>query len=88
MTVNRGSFYKHLKIVGMLSFIPFILPTGPLAGYFVGQYLEKKLNFVHYTSAITISIGLIASLSETVRIIKLVYDLNKKSSIYPSDKNA
>ncbi len=87
MTVNRDNLYKHLKIAGMLSFIPFILLTGPLAGYYVGQYLEKKLNFVPYTTSVTVAIGLIASVSETVRIIKLVYDANKKSSIYPSDKN-
>lgn len=71
----------------MLSFIPFILPTGPLAGFFTGQYLEKKFNFTPYTTAVTVSIGLIASLYETIRIIKLVYDINKNSSIYPTDKN-
>lgn len=63
----------------MLSFVPIILLTGPLAGFFVGDYLRKKFGFVPYTTIITMAIGFIASISETVRIIKLAYTIaNKK----------
>ncbi len=63
--------YKWIKIGGLLSFIPVVLAAGPLAGYFLADYLEKGLNFPGWTSAICVTVGFIAGVMETVKIIKL-----------------
>ena len=71
--------YKWIKIGGLLSFIPIILVTGPLAGYFLSDYLEKKFNLPNFTSAICIIIGFIASARETVRIIRLALKTERET---------
>ena len=63
--------YKWIKIGGLLSFIPIIMAAGPLAGYLVSDYLEKRFGLPGFTSIICITIGFIASISETVKIIRL-----------------
>ena len=63
--------YKWIRISGLLSFIPILLAAGPLAGYFLADYLEKGFNFPGWTSAVCVTIGFIASVRETVRIIRL-----------------
>lgn len=63
--------YKWIKIGGLLSFIPIIMATGPLAGFFLADYLEKKFNLPNFTSVICITIGFITSVAEIVKIIKL-----------------
>ena len=63
--------YKWIKIGGLLSFIPFVMAAGPLAGYFSADYLEKRFGLPNVTSAIFITIGFIASARETIRIIRL-----------------
>jgi len=63
--------YKWIKIGGLLSFIPVIMAAGPLAGYFLADYLEKKFGFPGFTSAILITAGFIVTIREVVRIIKM-----------------
>ena len=63
--------YKWIKIGGLLSFIPIAMAAGPLAGYFIADYLEKKFAFPNFTSAICIIVGFIASVMETVKIIRM-----------------
>jgi hypothetical protein len=76
--VKKDQLYQGVKIAGMISFIPFALAAGPLGGYFLGSYLEKRFALGHYVSLITISIGLLTGIIETVRIIKSVYKIENK----------
>jgi len=62
----------------MLSFIPVILASGTIAGYFVGRYIEEKLVTNYFALPICIGIGTIASIIEVVRIIKLTLKIEKK----------
>ena len=54
-----------------MSFIPVVMAAGPLAGYFLADYLEKKLGLPDFISTICIVTGFAASARETVKIIKL-----------------
>lgn len=64
--------YKWIRIAGLLSFIPFVLAAGPLGGYFLGSYLEKRFALPYYITLIFIAMGLIGSTFETVKIIRIV----------------
>lgn len=47
------------------------MAAGPLAGYFVADYLEKRFGFPNWTLAVCVIVGFITSFRETVRIIRL-----------------
>lgn len=70
--------YKWIKIAGFLSFIPFVLIAGPLAGYVLGGYLEKRFGAPSYITAAAMAAGLIGSAWETVRIIKAALGAEKE----------
>ena len=71
--------YKWIKIGGLLSFIPIIIAAGPLAGYFLADYLEKRFGLPRYAVFICIAVGFIASLRETIRIIRLALKTEETS---------
>ncbi len=74
---NKNDLYRFIKIAGFISFIPIVMVSGPLAGYILGDFLNKKLKWPAWIILILISLGFISSIIETVRIIKLVTKLDK-----------
>lgn len=70
-------FYKHVKIVGFLSFIPIILFAGPLMGYIAADYLMKRFNWVSWLPIIGAALGFAASVDESIRIIRIVLKIDK-----------
>lgn len=68
----KKDIYNAIKIGGLLSFVPAVLFSGPLFGYFLGSYLVKKFSLSSAFLFIIIGIGTIASLIEAVRIIRFV----------------
>ena len=74
----KKELYKRIKIAGILSFIPFVLAGGVLGGYLMGDYLGKKSFFISFAMPICIGIGILVSILEVVRIIKLAVKIDKK----------
>lgn len=71
MSLNKET-YKRIKIAGLVFFMPFMLAAGPVAGFFVGSYLHQRFAMGHYIIFTAITIGLLSSFMETVRIIKII----------------
>ena len=81
MTIDqdkKSRTYKRIRIGGLLSFIPIILAAGPMAGYFLADYLKVKLGLGAYVYPLCVTAGFIASARETIRIIKLALRTEKK----------
>ena len=76
--MRKEELYRQIKISGMVFFIPLMLAVGPIGGFFIGEYLEKKFGFPRYAVLICITLGFAAGVFETVRIIKLVTRIDKK----------
>jgi len=76
--MQKENFYKGIKTMGFVSFIPFILAAGPLSGYFVGSFLQKKFNLSSYTVLAGVVFGFIAGTMETIKILKAIVRMNKK----------
>lgn len=76
---NKEDVYKWIKIAGLISFIPFILAVGPVGGYFIGNFITKKFNLNSSITFIFIILGFAVSISETIKIIKMLIDIEKKS---------
>ena len=75
---RKADLYKWIKIGGLLSFLPFVLAAGPIAGYALGSYLEHKFNLPAYVPIMSITIGFLASLKETIKIIKMALKTQEK----------
>lgn len=75
----KQEIYKWIRLGGLLSFIPFILAAGPIAGYLAGDYLVKRFGLPPFTSAVFTAIGFAAGVRETVRVIRIALKANKES---------
>lgn len=75
--MGKENFYKGVKNIGMVTFIPFMLAAGPLSGYFVGDFIQKKFNLSTWVVILSVIVGFIAGVMETIRIIKIVARMNK-----------
>ena len=76
--MQKEDFYKGVKTVGLVSFIPFMLAAGALSGYFVGVFLQKKLNLPVYVVLISIAFGFLAGVMEMIRVLKALAKMNKR----------
>ena len=74
----KEGFYKGVKTLGFVSFIPFILAAGPLTGYFAGTFLQKKFNLSSYVVLASVAFGFIIGAMETIKILKAVSRMDKK----------
>jgi F0F1-type ATP synthase assembly protein I len=74
----KDDLYKGIKTVGFVSFIPFILAAGPLTGYFIGSFLQKKFNLSSYVLLSSVAFGFLAAIIEIVKILKAIARVNKQ----------
>ncbi|MCX5686328.1 MAG: hypothetical protein NTW09_02545 [Candidatus Omnitrophica bacterium] len=74
----KQEIYKWIRMGGLLSFIPFVLAAGPIAGYLAGEYLIKRFGLPQYISYIFAAVGFAASARETVRIIRIAIKTDKE----------
>ena len=72
MTRKPDNKYSTYRQIGILTTIPFLLAVGPILGYYIGDFLDKKLNTTPYLMILFIVLGFVAS-------GKGVYDLIKKA---------
>lgn len=59
-----------MRPIGLLTAIPFILLFGPLIGYFVGDWLDKKFDTGPWLMTIFIVLGFVAAGREVWALIK------------------
>ena len=72
MKDKKAEFYRLTKIWGLLSFVPVVLAAGPLAGYFLGEFLEKKIGFAPYLSLVFMGLGFYTGVREIIKILKII----------------
>ncbi|MCX5678163.1 MAG: hypothetical protein NTY76_03535 [Candidatus Omnitrophica bacterium] len=69
--MKSEELYRWVRTAGLLAVIPIILAGGPLGGYLIADLLIKKFTLPGYTAVICVILGFIASVQETIRIIKI-----------------
>ena len=79
--MGKKEVYQRIKVYGFLSYIPVILAAGPLSGWALGSFLERKFNLPNYISFIFSGFGLIAAVFEICRVIRLVSIIDKNNSL-------
>lgn len=76
--MRKADFYKSVKTIGLVTFIPFTLAAGPLSGYFLGDFIQKKFNLPFGIVLFSIAVGFISGAMEVVRILKVIARMDKK----------
>ncbi|MDD2752699.1 MAG: AtpZ/AtpI family protein [Candidatus Omnitrophica bacterium] len=76
--MEKKNFYQWVRVYGLLSYIPLILAAGPLGGFFLGDYLEKRFGWPGFISLIFAGLGFLSAALETIRIIRLVAKIEKR----------
>ena len=66
--------YKLARQMGLAITIPMVLASGPLIGWFIGTWLDKKLGTTPWIFIILLILGVVASVRETIKIIKEISD--------------
>ncbi|MFH1893027.1 MAG: AtpZ/AtpI family protein [Candidatus Zixiibacteriota bacterium] len=66
---EKAKLYRQLSLIGV---IPAIMAVGPLIGYFVGHWLDRKFETEPYLMWVLILFGFIAAGKEVYRIVKQV----------------
>lgn len=67
---DESEFFLRARQVGILTSIPFILLLGPLIGFFLGGWIDRKFGWAPYGTAVLIGLGFAAAVRETVRMIR------------------
>jgi ATP synthase protein I len=78
---SREERYRSVRQVGLLGTIPMVMVLYPLAGFFLGDFLDGKLGTEPLLSIILIVASLVAAVRDVIRIIR------KANAIAASDSN-
>ena len=76
--MQKEDFYKGVKTAGFAFFIPFMLAAGPLTGYFMGAFIQKRFNLAPYCVFLGVALGFLVAITEVIKILKAVAKVNKK----------
>lgn len=61
-------------MLGLALTLPMVLLSGPLAGYLISQWLIKTWNWAPATTLVFVLLGLIGSVIQAVRVLRLLYN--------------
>ena len=73
MNKKKDDKYSTYRQIGILTTIPMLMAVGPILGYYIGDFLDKKLGTTPYLMMVFIFFGFVAA-------GKGVYNLIKRAS--------
>ena len=73
MNKKKDDKYSTYRQMGILTTIPILMMVAPILGYYIGHFLDKKLDTAPYLEYVFIFFGFVAA-------GKGVYDLIKRAS--------
>jgi ATP synthase protein I len=62
--------YRYIRQVGLLTTIPVMLLSGPLIGFLIGNYIDKRFGTAPWFMVLFVCLGFVASIRQTIAIIK------------------
>jgi len=69
-----------MRQVGLLTTIPVLLAVSPLIGFFMGRFLDGKLNTDPIFTIVFLILGFVAGARQTARVIKLAGKEQKRNN--------
>lgn len=80
MAEKKEAPYSQLKQIGALTAVPIILVVGPLAGYFFGDWVDRKFQHYPWGTIVFLVLGFVASGREIFRLLKQVLKEEKNDA--------
>ncbi len=71
-TGNKNAFYSQVKDLGVLTTIPIILLAGPLVGFFIGSWIDRKTQLYPWFTIIFVFLGFFAAGREIFRLLQVI----------------
>jgi len=68
-------------MLGLALTLPMALLSGPLAGYLISQWLIRKWAWSPMTTLVLVLLGLVGSVIQTTRILRLLYRGSEKKDL-------
>lgn len=68
----------QLKQIGALTAIPVILLIGPVAGYFAGDWIDRKFQLHPWCTVLFLILGFVASGREIFRLLNQILKEDNK----------
>lgn len=62
--------YRFIHQVGLLTMIPAMLLAGPVIGFLIGNYIDKRFETAPWFMVVFVGLGFVASVRQTIAIIK------------------
>jgi F0F1-type ATP synthase assembly protein I len=79
MAEKKDTLYSQVKQLGVVTVIPVILLVGPLVGYFIGGWIDRRFQLYPWFTVIFIILGFVAAGREISRLLKQVLSDDKKN---------
>ena len=79
MAEKKDAFYSQVKQLGALTAVPIILVAGPLAGYFIGNWVDGRFRVYPWGTVLFLIFGFVASGREIFRLLKQLLKEDKKN---------
>ena len=77
--VEKKDAYSQLKQIGVLTTVPIILVAGPIVGYFIGDWVDRRFRFYPWGTILFLVLGFVASGREIFRLLKQLLKEDKKN---------
>ena len=81
MEKNQDARLSQVKQIAALTAVPIILLVGPISGYFIGDWLDKKFLLFPWCTIGFLVLGFVAAGREIFRLVKQVSQEDKKKSV-------
>lgn len=78
MAEKKEALYSQVKQIGALTAVPIILVVGPLAGYFFGDWVDRRFQFYPWGTVLFLVLGFVASGREIFRLLKQILKEDKQ----------
>jgi ATP synthase protein I len=62
--------YRYARLVGSMGTIPVRLGVGPLVGFFIGRWVDRRLHTEPWLMIMMIALGFAASVRYTIRLLR------------------
>jgi len=72
--VKKNAFYSQLKQLGVLTTIPIILLVGPIIGFVIGGWIDRKAHIYPWFTIIFVALGFVAAGREIAHLLKVILE--------------
>ena len=87
MTDYKDAVYSQLKQLSVLTVIPVILLVGPLVGFFIGGWIDRRAGSYPWFTLLFLILGFTAAGREITRLLKQVLKDDKQSHSRPRSRS-